>query len=90
LVCLQTILFERPCSDQQEAFDKIKLTLTNTPVLAHYDPNRETVLMTDSSKYATGSVVLQKQDNGDLSQYHLRQGHLHLQRLDTVFLKKKH
>jgi hypothetical protein len=47
-------------SDQQEAFDKIKLTLTNTPVLAHYDPNRETVLMTDSSKYATGSLVLQK------------------------------
>jgi hypothetical protein len=51
-------------SDQQEAFDKVKLTLTNTPVLAHYDPNWETVLMTDSSKYATGSVVLQKQDNG--------------------------
>jgi hypothetical protein len=26
-------------------------------MLAHYDTNKETVLMTDSSKYATGSVV---------------------------------
>ena len=52
-------------SSQQKAFEKIKVALTNTPVLALYDPNRETMLMTDSSKYATGSVVLQKQDNGE-------------------------
>ncbi|XP_053389029.1 uncharacterized protein K02A2.6-like [Mercenaria mercenaria] len=52
-------------SDQQEAFDKIKCILTETPVLALYDPNRETTLMTDSSNYAIGCVVLQKQDNGE-------------------------
>jgi hypothetical protein len=32
-------------------------------MLDHDDQIRETGLMTDSSKYATGSVFLQKQDN---------------------------
>jgi hypothetical protein len=47
-------------SDQQEAFDKIKLTLTNTPVLAHYDPNRETVLMIDLHPKRLDTVFLKK------------------------------
>ncbi|XP_053391116.1 uncharacterized protein LOC128553942 [Mercenaria mercenaria] len=54
------------CSDQQEAFDKIKCILTETPVLALYDPNMGTTLMTDRSSYATGFVVLRKQDNGGI------------------------
>lgn len=44
---------------------KIKCILTETPVLALYDQNRETTLMTDSSSYVTGCVVLQKQDDGE-------------------------
>ena len=51
---------------QQESFDKIKQILIKAPVLAFYDPQKETVLMTDASKQAIGNVLLQKQDDGQL------------------------
>ena len=54
--------------DQQRSFDLIKQSLTNTPVLALYDPNRYTVLRTDASSYGLGCAMFQKQDNGDMKQ----------------------
>ena len=52
--------------DQQKAFDLIKQSLTNAPVLALYDPNRYTVLKTDASSYGLGCALFQKQDDGDM------------------------
>ena len=52
--------------DQQRSFDLIKQSLTNTPVLALYDPNRYTVLRTDASSYGLGCAMFQKQVNGDI------------------------
>lgn len=46
--------------DQHRAFDLIKQLLTNTPVLALYDPNWYTVLKTDASKYGLGATLFQK------------------------------
>ena len=52
--------------DQQKAFDLIKQSLTNAPVLALYDPNRYTVLKTDASSYGLGCALFQKQDDEDM------------------------
>ena len=49
--------------DQQRSFDLIKQSLTNTPVLALYDPNCYTVLRTDASSYGLGCAMFQKQAN---------------------------
>ena len=52
--------------DKQKAFDLIKQSLTNAPVLALYDPNRYTELKTDASSYGLGCALFQKQDDGDM------------------------
>ena len=39
--------------------------LVSTPILALYDPNKETKINADTSSYGIGGVVLQKQDDGD-------------------------
>ena len=48
---------------QEKAFQEIKSSLTKAPVLALYDPNRETKISADASSFGLGGVLLQKQDD---------------------------
>ena len=47
---------------QQRAFDLVKDELNKTPVLALYDPNRESTVSADSSSYRIGAVLRQRTD----------------------------
>lgn len=48
----------------QAAFEELKLRLITAPVLAQWDPDRETVVETDSSGYVTGGALSQRGDDG--------------------------
>ena len=45
---------------QEKSLQSIKKLLTQTPVLAFYDANRETVLSVDASSYGLGGVLMQR------------------------------
>lgn len=47
------------------AFEKLKETLTSSPILTIYDPKRETELHCDASSHGFGAILMQKQDDGN-------------------------
>ncbi|KJZ68122.1 hypothetical protein HIM_12487 [Hirsutella minnesotensis 3608] len=47
-----------------KAFEELKALLTSAPILAQWDPDRETIVETDSSGYVTGGALSQKGDDG--------------------------
>ena len=51
---------------QQKAFEQIKTDLTRAPVLALYDPNKETKVAADASSHRLGGVVLQLQPDNSM------------------------
>lgn len=52
--------------EQQTAWEALKHALTVAPTLIHPDVNKQFTLMTDSSSYAIGSILCQRNDKGDL------------------------
>ena len=51
--------------DCQEAFQKLKEALLNSPLLAHYDPNQPVRLAVDASSYGLGAVLSHVSDDGE-------------------------
>ena len=51
---------------QKQSFLTVKKALCSSPVLAIYDPNRETILSADASSFGLGAVLQQKQEDGTL------------------------
>ena len=48
----------------QQSFDDIKASLSRNPVLAFYNPRADTIISCDASGSGLGSVLLQKQSDG--------------------------
>ena len=51
---------------ENQAFERLKQIFITEPVLAQFDPDRETVVETDSSGYAVGGTLSQYDDQGVL------------------------
>ena len=49
---------------QQTSFEKIKQQLNSSPVLAIYNPEKQTIVAADVSLYGLGAVLMQKQSDG--------------------------
>ena len=49
---------------QDHAFCELKHNLTHASVLAHYRPDRETVIASDSSRFGLGAAIFQIQESG--------------------------
>ena len=56
-------IWEEP---QKQSFVSVKKALCSSPVLAMYDPNRETILSADVSSFGLGAVLQQKQEDETL------------------------
>ena len=50
--------------DQEEAFKKLKMLLSSSPILQHYNPNKPTMVSADASSYGIGGVLMQKDSEG--------------------------
>jgi hypothetical protein len=75
-------------SSQQEAFDKLKLTLTTAPVLQVPDFSKEFVLVCDSSDAAISAVLHQKLKD-DLAPIVLVADCYHQPNGGTLFMKRR-
>ena len=58
----KTLVWGQP---QDQTFTEINEALTSAPILALYDPNRETKVNADAPSYGIGGVIMRQQDNGD-------------------------
>jgi hypothetical protein len=61
---LQKEIFWHWEQEQQAAFTTLKLTFTQASTLAHFDFNKKSVLETDASDWAAGSILSQYDDDG--------------------------
>ena len=52
--------------EQQKAWESLRHALSVAPTLVHPDVDKKFTLMTDSSSYAIGSILCQKDDKGNL------------------------
>ena len=50
---------------EQDAFDRLKATLTSSPLLVHPDWTRAFQLQTDASDFAIASILVQRDDDGN-------------------------
>ncbi|KAI8421875.1 hypothetical protein MSG28_009807 [Choristoneura fumiferana] len=53
-------------TEQEQAFQQLKATLTQRPLLGIYDPTRETQIHTDASKYGLGGILMQRDPITDI------------------------
>lgn len=53
--------------EAQKAFDELKLALTKTPTLVHFDPKANHELRTDASSFAMGAVLYQRHELPELT-----------------------
>ena len=52
--------------EQQKTFDSLKIAFTTTPILLHYDQDKQAVVKTDASDYVIAGIFSQYDDNGQL------------------------
>jgi hypothetical protein len=52
--------------EAQRAFEKLKAMFVTAPILAQFDPERETVVEADSSGWSVGGVLSQYDEQGEL------------------------
>ena len=50
----------------QQAFEKLKIMFVTAPILAQFDPEKETILEADSSGWSIGGVLSQYDEKGEL------------------------
>ena len=64
-------------SDRNANFNKLKQELTKLPCLAHYNNNKENIVITDASKTVLGIALWQKQSNNELKPIAFASRYLH-------------